>query len=431
MTEVATTPPMGWNSWDCFGVSVTEAEVKANADFMAARLKQYGWEYVVVDLGWYAPSADKDNYKEPGIKQLIDGYGRLIPCPKKFPSSAGGKGFKPLADYLHGLGLKFGIHIMRGIPWQATKQDTPILRSAASARNIAQPDDICPWYKGMHGVNMTRDGAQEYYDSLLQMYAKWEVDFIKADDINSWDGGGMVSPYHTDEIEGLSQAIRNCGRPIVLSLSPGAALVCNARHLRKHANMWRISSDFWDDWEALKRQFERCKRWAPYVTPGHWPDADMLPIGGVGIRGEIGESRSTNFTEAERYTLMTLWCIFRSPLMYGGHLPESDPLALSLVTNQEIIAVNQHSANNHEVFRTDNKAAWLADAPNSDGKYLALFNLADEVTAVTLDFASARLSANCYAVRDLWKHEDLGVHAGSFSRPLPVHGARLYRLSGQ
>jgi alpha-galactosidase len=428
--SLAKTPPMGWNSWDCFGVSVTEDEVKANADFISKKLKSLGWEYIVVDLGWYSPHAGKDNYKKPGLEQLIDQYGRLIPAPNKFPSSDEGRGFKPLADYIHRLGLKFGLHVMRGIPVQAVERNTPILGSRARARDIAQPEDVCFWYKAMYGINCTRDGAQAYYDSIAKLYASWGVDFIKADDMNSWDGDSQSlnrpCPYHTDEIEALVSGIRKTGRAVVLSLSPGGAQVCNANHLRSHANMWRISSDFWDNWDALSKQFDRCRLWSPYVAEGNWPDADMLPIGRIGIRGEIGEDRSTNFTPDEQCTLMTLWFIFRSPLMFGGHLPASDALALSQITNVETLAVNQSSSNNRELFHRGTQIGWIADVPNTEDKYLALFNIGDLPTDITATFQEMGLNGAECKVRDLWAKENLGSFKEEFTIRINPHGAGLY-----
>ena len=428
ITDCAPTPPMGWNSWDCFGVSVTEEDVRANAEFMAQHLRDYGWKYVVVDLGWYAPDARTDNYKTFGLKQLIDEYGRLIPDPGKFPSSAGGVGFKPLADYIHSLGLKFGIHIMRGLPWQAAEQNTPIKGSSAGAADIAQPKDVCLWFPNMYGINMTREGGQAYYDSLAELYASWEVDFIKADDMNSWDGEGNQEPYHTDEIEGIAEGIAKTGRPIALSLSPGAARLCNARHLRRHANLWRISFDFWDDWEALEKQFDRCATWAPYIATGNWPDADMLPLGKIGIRGEVGEPRCTNFSRDEQYTLMTLWCIFRSPLMFGGHLPESDSFALGLISNAEVIAVNQFSSHNRQVSRNDLSVIWIADAPSNGVKYLALFNTDQSEQEISFVFSQEELQGT-YQLRDLWAGQDLGSYANHFTATIPPHGAGLYRMT--
>ena len=423
-------PPMGWNSWDCFGVNVTEEEVRQNAEFMAQHLKPYGWEYVVVDLGWYAPEATKDNYKMPKIPMIIDDYGRLLPVEERFPSASGGKGFKPLADYVHSLGLKFGIHIMRGIPWIAVEKNTPVLGSNARAADIGNPDDMCLWFKSMYGVNTTVEGGQAYYDSLLKLYAQWEVDFIKADDLGFWDGDGLFSPYRVDEVEALSQAVSKCGRDMVLSLSPGAAYIGDANHLRRHTHMWRISCDFWDDWEALKRQFPRCAAWANRIIPGHWPDADMLPLGKIGIRGEIGRPRQTNFTENEQYTLMTLWCIFRSPLMFGGHLPESDELSIRLITNREALQVNQNSCNNREVFRNEKYCVWMAEAIGSNHKYLALFNLTDEgYLDIEVDLITFGISGPIRA-KDIWQVKNLGVFVDQFTVQVDAHGARLFRLEG-
>ena len=260
-------PPMGWNSWNCFGVDVTEAQVKANADYLAEYLKALGWEYVVVDLAWYlTPEWNTRTFKNERPPQTVDEFGRLLPDPIKFPSSKEGLGFKPLADYVHAKGLKFGIHIMRGIPWQAVEQNLPILGTSHTARDIIAPADTCVWYDGLVGIDMSHPGGQAYYNSIAQLYAEWGVDYIKADD--------MSHPYRAAEIAGLSQALTNCGRPMVLSLSPGAAPPEQLDHLRQNANLWRISPDFWDDWKFLYRQFELCKLWEGTARPGAWPDAD-------------------------------------------------------------------------------------------------------------------------------------------------------------
>lgn len=370
---LAQKPPMGWNSYNCFGGNVTEAEVKANADYMAEHLKQYGWEYIVVDFLWYCD--DQDSYIKFSNRrphQYIDEYGRLIPSVKLHPSSEGGKGFKPLADYIHSKGLKFGIHIMRGIARQAIAANSPIKNSTAKAADIANLPDTCIWYGGLTGVNMTKAGAQEYYNSLFELYAQWGVDYIKVDDISY--------PYHADEIEAVHKAIVNCGRPIVLSLSPGPAFIGNPKHLQANANMWRISGDFWDKWEALKRQLELCRDWAPLVTEGHWPDADMLPLGKLNIRTELKDHpvRTTNFTQDEQYFLMTLWSIFRSPLMFGGNMPDNDQFTTSLITNEEVIRVNQNSTANREIGFKDGVSIWMAKDKDNNTHYVAILNVSDQ-----------------------------------------------------
>lgn len=362
----AATPPMGWNSWDCFGTGVTESQVRENAEYMAAKLKSHGWKVVTVDIDWCLPGAKGWDYR-PNAPLAMDEYGRLLPTPDRFPSATAGKGFKPLADSIHAMGLKFGVHLMRGIPRNAVAQNTPIKGSAHRAADIANKNDACPWNPDMWGVDMSKPGAQAYYDSVMKLMAEWGVDFIKIDDLST--------PYHQAEIEGIRKAIDGCGRPIVLSTSPGPTPIESGNHVQSHANMWRISGDFWDDWAALKEQFERVDRWTPFRGPGHWPDADMLPLGAV-RQGQKNDW--TNFTPIEQTTLMTLWSICRSPLILGGHLPRNDAFTLSLITNDEVLAINQKSSNNRQLWRNGDSIAWVADIPGSPDKYLALFNARDQ-----------------------------------------------------
>jgi len=306
---LAPTPPMGWNSWDSFGTGVTEDEVKANADYLAKNLAKLGWQYVVVDIQWSEPNPKTHGYR-PDTELAMDANGRLVPAPNRFPSAASGKGFKPLADYVHAHGLKFGIHIMRGIPRRAVDRNLPIHGSPFKAADIANKQSICPWNSDMYGVEVAKPGGQDYYDSIANLYASWGVDFIKADDMfGSGEGGD-----HSVEIEALSKAIKKTGRAIVLSLSPGTRDVNRAAFIGQHAQMWRISDDFWDRWVDLKRQFPNFTKWNPYVKPGNWPDGDMLPLGHIGIRAERGEPRMSLLTHDEQKTLVTLWSIARSPL---------------------------------------------------------------------------------------------------------------------
>lgn len=417
--RLAPTPPMGWNSWDAYGTTVTEREVKANADYMARHLARYGWRYVVVDIQWYEPNAKAHGYRE-NAELVLDEWGRLLPAPNRFPSAAGGRGFKPLADYVHSKGLKFGIHIMRGIPRQAVKENLPVRGTRVRAGDAADRTSTCPWNSDMYGVDVSRAGGQAYYDSVVALYARWGVDYIKADD--------MGRPFHAEEVAALSRAIKKSGRPIVLSLSPGAADVTRAGEYQAHAQLWRISDDFWDRWKDLKQQFEFCRRWAPYVGPGSWPDADMLPLGRIGLRAERGDARQTHFTRDEQYTLMTLWSIFRSPLMFGGDLPSNDAFTLSLMTNGEVLAVNQRSAGNRELFARGNHVAWAADAPGTGDKYLAVFNLDDEAAAeIKIEWRELGLGGSC-SVRDLWAKRDVGVYSDGFAPRVNPHGAALYRL---
>jgi hypothetical protein len=412
-------PPMGWNSWDCFATTVTEAQTKAQADYMAQHLKSHGWSYVVVDIQWYEPGAKSFEYRK-NADLVLDEWGRLQPATNRFPSAANGAGFKALADCVHAQGLKFGIHLMRGIPRQAVRQNLPVKGSSARAQDIANTNSLCPWNPDMFGVDMSKPGAQAYYDSMFNLIAAWGVDYVKVDDISR--------PYHEHqaEVEAVRRAIDHTGRPIVLSLSPGETALTAADHVARHANLWRISDDFWDTWPALREQFARLRNWNPHRGPGYWPDADMLPLGVL----DLGK-RKTRFSRDEQYTLMTLWCIARSPLMLGADMTKLDDFTLGLLTNDEVLAVNQNSSSNRPLFEHGDFQAWVADVAGSKDRYLALFNAprgSGGEAAVPVALADLGLG-EAVLVRDLWAHRDLGVLKQEFAPSLPAHGAGLYRLS--
>lgn len=381
----ATTPPLGWNSWDCFGTTVTEEQIKEQADAMAKHLLPSGYKYLTVDIQWYEPESKGHAY-DPKAVLTMDEYGRLTPGLKKFPSAADDKGFKTLADYVHSKGLKFGIHIMRGIPRQAVAKNTPVLGTTAKAQDIALTNSRCPWNPDMYGVDATKPEGQAYYNSIVQMYADWGVDFIKCDDISR--------PYDNvqkAEVEALRKAIDKTGRHIILSLSPGATPITAGEHVMNHANMWRITDDFWDRWGALLAMFERLDVWTPYRAPGHFPDADMLPIGIIDFK------RPTNFTKNEQYSLMSLWAIGRSPLIFGGDMTKLDDFTKEMLTNPEMLKVNQQSTNNRQVSRDKNLVVWTADVPNSKDKYVALFNAqskGDNIDFNNADYASPIIAGN-------------------------------------
>ncbi|AIE84408.1 glycoside hydrolase family 27 protein [Fimbriimonas ginsengisoli] len=408
----AKTPPMGWNSWDGFATTVTEAQTRAHIDVMAEKLKRFGWQYVVVDIQWYEPNATGFDYRQ-GAKLEMDGFGRLQPALNKFPSAADGKGFKALADYAHHRGLKFGVHLMRGIPRQAVESKTPVKGTSFTAADIADRKSVCPWNGDMYGVDMTKPGAQAYYDSVFRQFADWGIDFVKVDDLSR--------PYHLPEIEAIRTAIDRSKRRIVFSTSPGETPLSAGEHVQNHANMWRISDDFWDNWPSLLDQFRRLRDWTPYRAPGHFPDADMLPIGMI----QMGRSK-TRFTPDEQITLMTLWSIARSPLMIGADLTKLDDFTLSLLTNPEVIRVDQASTNNRELFHRDGVFGWIADVPGSADKYLALFNT-QTTGRVSVSLQELGLGGRV-RVRDLWQRRDLGLAEREFAPTIASHGAGLYRL---
>ncbi len=418
-------PPMGWNSWDCFATTVTEAQAKAQADFMAEKLAAHGWQYIVVDIQWYEPNAKSYEYRK-NARLVMDKFGRLLPAVNRFPSAADGAGFKPLGGYIHGKNLKFGVHLLRGVPRQAVEENTPIKDTPYHAADIADKGDICPWNGDMYGVDMSRPGAQEYYNSVFDLFAEWGVDFVKVDDISR--------PYqrHRAEIEAVRKAIDRTGRRMVLSLSPGETALTAADHVVRQANMWRISDDFWDNWPAVLEQFGRLDKWSKFIGPGHWPDADMLPL------GIVGQGRRTKLTPDEQRTVMTLWCAARSPLIFGGDMTKMDDFTLSLLTNDEVIAVDQQSSANRQLFRGEGLAAWVADVPGSADKYVAVFNTRDKPgtedagagVKVAVKLAELGQSGAC-RIRDLWKKADIGEFKEEFAPQINWHGAGLYRVSGR
>jgi alpha-galactosidase len=442
----APTPPMGWNSWDCVGAGVSEADTMANADYMDQHLKSHGWNIVTIDIQWYEPQAHTDAYR-PNAALEMDANGRLLPAANRFPSTKETRSFRPIADALHAKGLKFGLHLLRGIPRQAVQQNVPILGADdVHAADIADTKNICRWNGDMYGVDMTKPGAQAYYDSVFALLASWDLDFIKVDDLSR--------PYHKAEIEAIRSAIDKTGRPIVFSTSPGETPVTEGEHIAAHANMWRVSDDFWDSWPALYEQFTRLNNWTPFRGPGHWPDADMLPLGN--IRTWNLKANRTHFTHDEQITLMTLWSIARSPLILGANLPENDEFTLSLLTNDEVLAVNQRSKNNWQVSRDHDHIVWVADVPESKDKYVAIFNTAPapvdggrhrgpasaraatspasppdpaatQPATVSVPLAELGFGGACQ-VRDLWTHQDLPRATDTISATVNSHGAALYRI---
>jgi len=417
----APVPPMGWNSWDCYGPTVVESEVKANADYMSANLKESGWEYIVVDIRWYVDNDKAGGYNQDNPEFNLDEYGRMMPSVVRFPSASGGRGFKPLADYIHEKGLKFGIHVMRGVPVMAVKNNLPVKGTNVTAKDISSTDGQCEWLKDMYTVDFTKNGAQEYYNSIMELYASWGVDFLKIDDLSS--------PYHYEEIEMIRKAIDLTKRQIVLSTSPGPTPVEKTDHIKNNANMWRTVGDFWDNWPQLKEEFSVLNQWSSSVSTGNWPDGDMLPLGHIGIRAERGVDRMTNFTKDEQITLMSLFAVFRSPLMFGGNLPDCDTFTLSLITNKDVLYVNQFSKNGKQLFRENDLIAWTADDPETGDKFLALFNLQDssENSEIQVKFDQLGLTGT-HSVKDLWSGKSLGEFTGTFSNSVNKHGAGLFRF---
>jgi alpha-galactosidase len=441
--KLAFTPPMGWNSYDIFGDSVVESEVLSNADWMHAHLQPFGWRYIVIDFRWYDPKPTGDdrllNPTRTGAALTADKFGRLLPAPNRFPSAADGLGFKPLADRLHAKGLKFGIHVMRGVPRQAVLAGTKIFDSNFTAADAGDPNDKCPWCPDMFGA---RDNAagRAWYDSCAKLWASWGVDYIKVDDLSQ--------PYHTAEIEMIRRALEQFAPNIVFSTSPGPTPTSRAGHIAAHANLWRISGDFWDRWPKLDEQFDLLAQWQGAGGPGHWPDADMIPLGHIAIRSKLGgNSHWTHFTRDEQLTLMSLWALAPSPLMLGMNLPDNDAWTTALLTNPEVLSVDQDPLGKpvRRVFSPGQSAEVWVKKLSGGALAVGFFNRTDEAVKVNLAWSRLGLSTaintrepwhgattlvsrpSAPRVRDLWLRKNLGRQK-NFIGDLPPHGCVLLRV---
>lgn len=435
------TPPLGWNSYDAYGDGINEEEFLANAAWLKEHLQPFGYDTVVIDFRWWDPDAKtgQECRNEIGTAQdVTDAFGRLQPAPNRFPSARNGQGFRLLADQVHAMGLKFGIHIMRGIPRHAVKANKPIAGSRFTATDAVMPESDpnrhCPWCVDMFGVRGDSPAGAAWYGSIVQQYAAWGVDFIKADDMSFLDsykpGVAGSAAYAATEITALQNAIRASGRSIVLSLSPGATPRSEALHVSRNANLWRISDDFWDEWKPLDQALSRLLDWAGSGVsgPGHWPDGDMLPVGVLSLGGSpVGPERSTRYTTEEQLTLLTAWCMAPSPLMIGACLVRCDEWTEALLTNPEALAVNQDPLG-QPVRRlgTDPGQPEVWTRALSDGAAaVALFNRTGSPQSARLATDQLNLRSKP-KLRDLWQRRDLGRQQ-FFTCQIPPHGCVMLR----
>lgn len=423
---IAPRPPMGWNSWDAYGLTITEQQFRDNVDVLARRLKPFGWNYAVIDEGWFL----KNPMDRPTPEKLIyvlDANGRYIPDPVRFPSALrDGRniGFAALGAAVHARGLKFGIHIVRGIPRESVARNLPVADSAFHAQDVADTSDACPWDPTNWGVKENGAG-QAWYDSLIAQYAGWGVDYLKVDCISD-------HPYKPAEIRMIRRAIDKAKRPIVLSLSPGPTSFDVAAEVAAKAQLWRISDDVWDVWttkgdwpRGIDEHFDEMARWAPLARPGNWPDADMLPLGYLGPSPGWGDPRQTQLTPEEQQSVMTLWAMARSPLILGANLTKLDPATVALLTNRTAIEIDQYGRDAHEVNRDGSVVAWTSTGRGGK-RYLALFNRADAPVEIRRGYKSYGLDGR-YRARDVWKNTSVGGQ--TVDATLAPHGSLLLELT--
>ena len=425
-------PPMGWNSWDAYGFTLDERSYKANAAVLA-RLHPFGWTYAVIDEGWYmgnplGPHLAERNYQ-------LNTQGLLIPDPKRYPSAHDGAGFAPLASWTHRQGLKFGLHIVRGIPKQAVAQNAPISHSAFHAADAADSGETCPWDEGNFGV---RDNAagQAYYDSMIRLYASWGVDYLKVDCISA-------HPFRASEIRQLHRAIEKSGRPIVLSLSPGPTPIEEGEFVKRNAQMWRISNDVWDGWQlngdtrpsgfpfGIRSAFDTLAQWNRFVSPGAWPDADMLPFGALRPNPGWGMPRDSRLTADEAQTQFSLWAMARAPLILGTNLTELDPGTQRLITNRAVIQIDQTAWASHPITLPagyEDFRAWEAFAGDRahPNRYVAVFNLDGKAAHFSAKWALLNLSGP-HTATDLWS-DQRHPRSAELSLDLPAHGCAVLKV---
>jgi hypothetical protein len=434
---VAATPPMGWNSWDAYGLTITEPQFRANVKVLHEKLQPYGWNYAVIDEGWFFENPE-DRETPAKLRYALDPYGRYVPVPARFPSAVPAQpppqnaalsvltppyklaatiettSFAALGDFVHSQGLKFGIHIVRGIPRASVERNLPIEGSKFSTVDAADQTDACPWDPTNWGVKDNAAG-QAWYDSLLRQYASWGVDLLKVDCISD-------HPYKLDEIQMIRRAIDKTGRPMILSLSPGPTNLSHAEEVESLANMWRISDDIWDIWskpdtkfpQTILSQFPRLAAWEKYAGPGHWPDADMLPFGELSPSAGWGKPRTSRLTLDEEHTQMSLWAMGRSPLILGANLTLLDGPTLAMLTNKDVIAIDQTAVESAEVLHDNNLIVWRSKLANGR-VVLGLFNTGDAILPIDRPLADfdVALAAHCWHLRDLWTYSELGSACGT------------------
>jgi len=429
---------MGWNSWDAYGLTIDEDQFKANANVLAG-YQEYGWKYVVIDEGWYMANPNGKDVADR--KYLWDGNGLLIPAPDRFPSAANGAGFKPLADWVHAKGLKFGIHIVRGIPRQVVDANLPIAGSRFTASDAADTTSPCPWDQGNWGIKDNAAG-QAYYDSMFRLYASWGVDFVKVDCISD-------RPWRPTEIRQIAEAIRKTGRPIVLSLSPGPTALENAAEVGKYAQMWRIADDHWDGWTfphedahsefpvGIRDQFDRLAKWYVYTNAGNWPDADMLPFGYLGPSPGWGQPRQSRETPDEERTEFALWAIARSPLILGANLTKLDDVTRSLMSNQTIPFMNQNATYDQPIDVStlgpgfENARVWRAtiNEPGARGytEFFGFFNLDDKPVTLRTTWKQLGLDGSKHSGQNAWD-DSTTKESKDISVTLPAHGSAVFEV---
>ncbi|MGR3874806.1 alpha-galactosidase D [Streptomyces graminifolii] len=423
---VAAKPFMGWSSWSMQSSKypglnpdgdysyLTEANVTKQTDALASKLKKYGYNYVNIDAGWWRDNAWAPEY---------DQYGRQKADPKRFPS-----GMKAVADRIHSKGLKAGIYLPAGLEKEAYNDGrTPIWNAAGCTTADIVYSDLrtTNGWDSSYKLDFSRPCTQKYIDSQAQLIADWGYDFLKLDGVGPGSGKSGDQYDNVADVAAWNKAITAAGRPIHLELS-WSLDYGHAADWKKYSNGWRIDTDVecycntlvsWEN--SVDDRWDDTPAWTGQAGPGGWNDLDSLDVGNAAMDG---------LTKAERQSYATLWAVAKSPLFSGDDLTRLDDYGLSLLTNREVIGVDQSDAPPaRPVTPSDPQQVWAAKNPN--GTYtVALFNLADAPAAVSANWTTLGFTGKA-AVRDLWNHEDLGTYTNKVTEALPAHGSRLFTVT--
>lgn len=387
--EIALTPPMGWNSWNCWGDKVTAQNILDAAKAMVSSgLINHGWTYINIDDSWQGLRRGKYN---------------ALQGNEKFPD------MKALCDSIHALGLKVGIY---STPWVTSYAEYPGGSAENPEGKWEKPTipkrgnvnkKILPWAIGKYS----------FAKADAKQWAEWGIDYLKYD----W------SPNELLETIEMYNALRNSGRDIVLSLSNNMPYE-NIPEISKYANAWRTTGDIRDTWESVIRIGFSQDKWAPYQRPGHWNDPDMLVVGYVGW----GNPRPTRLTPDEQYLHITLWSLLSAPLLLGCDLTKLDEFTLNLLTNDEVIEINQDPLGKQAVSLSSEGDIRIYVKPLSDGsKAVGFFNLSNHDSTVTFRLSQIRLFTK-QLVRDVWRQKDLGLFENEFQIKVASHSAELVRI---
>jgi Alpha galactosidase A/Alpha galactosidase C-terminal beta sandwich domain/NPCBM-associated, NEW3 domain of alpha-galactosidase/Carbohydrate binding module (family 35) len=412
---LARTPPLGWSSWSFIRHDPTAANIEAQADAMkSSGLAKAGFQYVNVDDFWYqCPGGQGPN---------VDQYGRWVIDATKFPASGSTDGIKTVADYVHHDGLKFGLYVTPGISKQAVAQNTAIEGTSYHAADIATTAGEANYNcGGMVGIDYTKPGAQEFINSWAKQFAGWGVDYVKIDGVGTGD---------IPDVQAWSSALRQTGRPIHLELSNSLA-ISSAATWKQYSNGWRTGGDIecycgpggssypLTTWNSIASRFDQVAAWQPYGGPGGFNDYDSL---------EIGNGANDGLTVDERKTQMSLWSLAASPLILGTDLTHLDPADLALLTNKDVLAVDQDAIDAARIVDASTQQVFAKKEKNGD-VIVGLFNTGGSTQAVSTTAAAVGLPAGGgYLLNDLWSHRATSS-GGAIAANVPAHGVALYRVT--